>query len=398
MRILLVHNYYQQYGGEDVVFENEKALLLNAGHDVFTYERHNDEINHYTIVQKLALFPQTTWNQNSARTIQAILERNRPEVVHFTNTFPLISPSAYYVCQKENIPVVQTLQNYRLFCAGAYFLRDGKICEACLGKTPPWPAIFHACYRQSRIQSSAVTMLLTIHRRLKTWQKQVNIFVTATEFSRQKFIQAGLPADKIIVKPNFLQSIPENREVVRDYALFVGRLSVEKGLYTLLNAWQQLPSIPLKIVGGGPLLQELKSFVQENNLEHIEFLGMRSRKHVLKIMGKARFLVFPSQWYEGFPMTLLEAYSVGLPVIASNIGGLAEIVNEGQTGLHFACGKVDHLIQKATWLWANPEANKQMGENALHEIKSKYMAKYNYKSLMNIYKKAIFNSNTFANF
>ena len=385
MRILLVHNYYQQAGGEDAVFLGEKAILERAGHQVMTYERNNAEISSDSIGKKLRLFQKTLWNHESELEIQNILRHEKPQIVHFTNTFPLISPAAYYACQKAGVPVVQTLQNYRLFCPSAIFLRNGQICEACLGKTPPWPGVLHACYRHSRAQSGVVATLLTVHRLLRTWQKQVDIYVAATEFSRQKYIQGGLPAEKIKVKPNFIWPDPGERENCQEYALFVGRIAPEKGILTMLKAWNNMPEIPLKIAGDGPLLENVNQFVDEHGLKKVEVLGRRSNQEILGLMKKASFLVFPSEWYEGFPVTIVEAFACGLPVIASKLGGMAEIVENGHTGLHFEPGNAIELAAKTDWAWRHNEQIQRMGYAARSEYERKYTADTNYQMLIEIY-------------
>lgn len=385
MRILAVHNYYQQPGGEDAVFRAEKALLEHAGHQVTVYERYNEEIASYSTAQKLMLFQQTIWAWDSLQAIREILQQERPQVVHFHNTFPLISPAAYYACQQAGVSVVQTLHNYRLLCPNAFFLRDGHICEDCLGKTLPWPGVLHACYRNSRTQSAVVTTMLTVHRWLKTWQKQVNVYIALTGFSRQKFIQGGLSGEEIVVKPNFVHPDPGVREGIGNYALFVGRLSAEKGVHTLLKAWSNLSGIPLKIVGNGPLTDEAAAFVQESSLEVIDILGRRSNREVISLMKGARLLVFPSEWYEGFPMTLAEAFACGTPVVASRLGSMPEIVEDERTGLLFNTGDPDDLAGKVAWLWLHPIQAERMGQEARADFEAKYTAERNYQTLMEIY-------------
>ena len=196
MRILLIHNRYQQRGGEDIVFEAERALLERAGHDVVVYERHNDEINSYPAWRRADLLRRTIWATDSARSIREILVQNRPQVAHFYNTFPLISPAAYYACASEGVPVVQTLPNYRLICPGAQLRRNGQVCELCVGKSVAWEGVRYGCYRDSRAQSAAVAGMLLFHRLAGTWKKCVHTYIALTEFSRHKFIEGGLPADE----------------------------------------------------------------------------------------------------------------------------------------------------------------------------------------------------------
>lgn len=390
MRILLAHNYYQRPGGEDVVFLGEKTILERGGHQVIVYERHNAEISGYSMLQKITLPKNTVWARDSAQAIRQILQQDRPQLAHFTNTFPLISPAAYYVCRRAGIPVVQNVQNFRLLCPSPYLLRNGHICEECLGKTPPWPSVLHACYRDSRVQTAVLATMLSLHQFFRTWQRQVDVYVAASESSRQKFVQGGLPEEKIVVKPNFVYPDPGMRETGGgDYVLFVGRLSAEKGLRTLLKTWHHLPGVPLKIVGDGPLREEIVSTVRRDGLETIECLGRRSNRDVLALMKKARFLVFPSEWYEGFPMTLVESFACGLPVIASYLGAMAEVIEDDRTGLFFSPGDPHDLANKVEWLWSRPKEAERMGQEARARFEAKYTAEQNYRMLMEIYEMAM---------
>jgi len=292
MHILLVHNHYQQPGGEDAVFAAETSLLRQHGHGVIEYTEDNRRINQ---MNRVAVAAHTIWSRSSRRRLLDILRDTQCDVTHFHNTFLLISPSAYYACRKADVPVVQTLHNYRLPCPAATFYRDGHVCEDCLGKTLAWPGLVHGCYHGSRAHTAVVAAMLAIHRWLKTWQKQVDVYIALTEFSRRKFIEGGLPAEKIVVKPNFLDCDPGTRERNGSYALFVGRLSPEKGVGTLLQAWRCLKEIPLKIVGDGPLIDKVQAFVQTQKLERVEVQGGCTPGKVSTLMKGARFLVFPSE-------------------------------------------------------------------------------------------------------
>ncbi|MEM9980255.1 MAG: glycosyltransferase, partial [Cyanobacteria bacterium P01_D01_bin.2] len=235
MRILSIHNAYQIRGGEDVSTAAEQTLLRNHGHTVDVYEENNDSIKDMGAVQLAA---RTLWSKASYGTVRAKLRAHRYDIVHVQNFFPLISPSVYYAARAENVPVVQTLRNYRLICPNALFFRDGKVCEDCMGKAIPYPGIVHGCYREDRKASAAVASMVTSHRLLRTWPKMVDQYITLTQFARNKMIEGGLPADKIVVKPNFVAPEPKVGSGQGGYALYVGRLSVEKGLDTLLAAWK----------------------------------------------------------------------------------------------------------------------------------------------------------------
>jgi len=246
----------------------------------------------------------------------------------------------------------------------------------------------HACWRGSRAGTAVVVAMLTIHRLLKTWQEQVDRYIALTEFARQKFIEGGLPAEKIVVKPNFVHPDLGMGRHEGDYALFVGRLSPEKGIQTLLRAWRHLKGVPLKIAGDGPLRAKLEGFVKNEGLEGVEILGRRPREDVFRLMREARVLVFPSEWYEGFPMTIAEAFACGLPVIASRLGAATEIVEDGRTGLLFEPGNPEDLAAKVKWAWQHPKEMEEMGREARQEYEQKYTAERNYEMLMDIYKRA----------
>jgi glycosyltransferase involved in cell wall biosynthesis len=386
MKIVLVHNYYRQSGGEDAVFAAEAALLRQKGHEVVQFTEDNRRING---IGQIAVAAHTIWSRPTRHRLLRVLRDVRCDVAHFHNTFPLISPAAYSACREAGVPVVQTLHNYRLLCSAATFFRDGGVCEDCFGKTPPWPGVLHACYRESRAQTTVVAAMLTLHRWFKTWQEQVDIYVALTEFARRKFIEGGLPAEKILVKPNFVSPDLGMRESEGSYALFVGRMAPEKGVRVLLQAWQGLQGAPLKIVGDGPLRDEVRAFVQEQKLECIAILGQCARQEVLTLMKGAQFLVFPSGWYEGFPITIAEAFACGVPVVASRLGAMAEIIEEGCTGLFFTSGDADDLSAQVQWAFTHPEEMAQMGRRARQEFQAKYTADRNYERLMAIYRKAL---------
>ncbi|ADL07284.1 glycosyltransferase family 4 protein [Thermosediminibacter oceani] len=385
MNILLVHNHYRQPGGEDSVFFSEKMLLSDQGHNVFFYTANNAQLEKFSAA---GMIRNTLWNQKSYWDLRYLISKHSVQVAHFHNTFPLISPSAYYAAKSENIPVVQTLHNYRLLCPNALFFRAGHVCEDCLGRFVPWPGVLRRCYRGSIAASGVVATMLTFHRVLGTWKRMVDVYVALTEFARQKFIKAGFPAEKIVVKPNFVYPDPGVGEGKAGFTLFVGRLSPEKGLDTLLVAWERLEGkLPLKIVGDGPLAGKVIEATQR--LIGVEWLGRRSREEVLALMKEASFLIFPSISHEGFPMTIVEAFAVGLPVLASNIGNMSNLIDPGRTGFHFRAGDSEDLAAKVEWAWAHTRQLMEMRREARAEYEAKYTAEKNYEMLMNIYQLAI---------
>lgn len=388
MKVLMAHNYYREAGGEDESFKAESGLLQARGCSVSLFTRDNNDIRKAGIISKINLVRRTIWAEDSVRDLRVLIKREKPHIVHFQNTFPLISPAAYQVCFSEGIPVVQSLRNYRLLCPNALFFRDNHPCEDCLGKVVPWPGVWHACYRESHIQSAVVASMLAYHHRLKTWKTQVDMYIALSEFSRQKFIEGGIVPEKIVVKPNFVIDRGYNKER-EDYVVFVGRLSREKGLFTMLDGWRRLSHIPLVIIGGGPLHGELLTFIDKENLPHVKLMGRLPNSDALEIIRHARFLIFPSEWYETFGRVVIEAYSMGLPVIASRIGAVTELIHDNGTGLLFDVGDPSDLAEKVDWLWTHPKESTQMGKDARKEYEDKYTPERNFNLLMNIYSNVI---------
>jgi glycosyltransferase involved in cell wall biosynthesis len=381
MRILNIHNRYQIRGGEDECFEAEVNLLRQMGHQVEVYEENNERV---ATVGKLRMAANTIWSQEAYQAIRQQLKTQPCDVVHVQNFFPLISPAAYYAAKAEGVPVIQTLHNYRLLCPNALFFRDGKVCEDCLGKIVPYPGVLHGCYRENRTATGAVAAMLTVHRLMETWTKMVDLYICLTDFARRKFIEGGIPAQKIVVKPNFVSPDPGVGSGSGSYALFVGRLSVEKGLDTLLAAWEKLGGkIPLKIIGDGPLADQVAAAAKR--IPQIEWLGRRPMAEVHALMGEAMFLVFPSKWYETFGRVAIEAFAKGTPVIAANIGAIAEIIEPGRTGLHFQPGNPEDLVVQVERVLANPAEVTQMRRQARAEFEAKYTLELNYQQLINIY-------------
>ena len=385
MRVLAVHNYYQQRGGEDQIYEAESSMLENHGCRVFSYKMHNNLVKEKNL---LALTQSTLWNRTAFNQLWKIIKQKKPDVVHFHNIFPLISPAAYYAAKTESIPVIQTLHNYRLLCLNALLFRNGLICEDCVGKFVSWPGILNVCYRKNLVATSVTAATLSLHRVLCTYRKMVDIYIALTNFARQKFIQGGLPAEKIVVKPNFIYPDPGAGNGDGGYALFVGRLSPEKGINIFLSAWSKtIREIPLKVVGNGPLSFNVAEAARTNS--KITWLGQQSRHTVLRLMKDASILIFPSICYEGMPTTIIDAFSVGLPVIASNVGGISSMIEYKRTGLFFNPGDSEDLASKTDWIFSHPKELIQMRRAVRAVYEAKYSAEINYEMLMNIYETAI---------
>jgi len=388
MKLLLAHNRYLHAGGEDVVFGREGELLRSAGHDVREYVRQNSEISKDGILSRAKAAMQSFWAWDTAQEMRSLLRTVKPDLVHFHNTFPLISPAAYYVCKEEGMPVVQSLHNPRLLCPAATLHREGQACEDCLGRTFAWPGVAHACYHNSRSQTAVVAGMRAFHSVLGTWQEQVDAYIVFTKFFRQKFIAAGLPPEKIFLKPHFLTADPGMKHGTGNYALFMGRLAPEKGVATLLDAWSTLNHIPLWIRGEGPMEDRLRCFAKGNPSVHL--LPRLSPEECFEVIKGARFLVWPSEgYYETFGLVAIEAFACGVPVIASGLGAAMEVVEDGRTGLHFIPGDARDLSAKVDWAWTHPAEMDAMGSAGRAEYLSKYTAADNYEGLMEIYRSAI---------
>jgi glycosyltransferase involved in cell wall biosynthesis len=388
MKLLIAHNRYRNPGGEDQVFSREVELLRSAGHDVVEYVRHNREISEGEIFGRLGKGMRTVWAWDSARELRSVLRRERPQVAHFHNTFPLISPAAYYTCKEMGVPVVQSLHNPRLMCPAATFHRQGRACEDCLGRGVAWPGVVRRCYHNSRAQTAVVAGMVAVHRLLGTWREQVNAYIVFTEFFRRKFVAAGLPPEKIFVKPHFLKSDPGLKQEPGSYALFVGRLAPEKGILTLLKAWRNLKHIPLQIIGDGQLRSAVHEFQQDN--PSVGFLQHLPQKECLDLIKGARFLVWPSEGYnESFGLVAIEAFACGTPVIAARSGAMQELVEDRKSGLHFEPGNSEDLAAKVEWAWTHAQEMETMGRVGRAEYLSKYPAASNYEVLMEIYNKAM---------
>ena len=389
MKIVLVHNTYQQPGGEDVIFEQEQQMLLHAGHQVITYCRSNWDADSYLGIRRIGLAKRTVWASDTRREFLQLLQREKPDVVHVHNTFVMISPSIYSACCEAMVPVVQTLHNYRLLCPAATFFRDGKVCEECM-EGSLWQGVRHACYRRSYSATAVVALMLATHRLRDTWKREISCFVALSEFARNKFVQGGLPEEKIFIKPNFVYPDPGARTGDGDYALFVGRLSPEKGMNTVIAAWKRLPfSIPIVIIGGGPDREQLEAQAASAGLTNVHFKGQMPREQTLAAINNARFVVISSEWYETFCMAIAEAFACSTPVICSRMGVMEELVLDGRTGLHFTPSDPADLALKVQWAWAHPEETRAMGRKARAEYESKYTADTNYPQLIQIYQRAV---------
>ncbi|OBA08131.1 glycosyl transferase [Paenibacillus polymyxa] len=384
-KVLVIHNFYQQSGGEDKVVEQESAMLRSRGIETEHYYVHNDSIKSKGLANMAKLAVEATWSFPEFRRIKELLLRVKPDVVHVHNFFPVISPSVYHACERLGIPVVQTLHNYRLICPAATFMRGNEVCEKCLHGSL-LHSIRHGCYRGSQLQTIPVAAMIKFNELIGTWQHKVSRYIALTQFARDKFAESGLPLDRIAVKPNFIHhhSVKAKYDPKDRYLLFVGRISVEKGVRKLLQAWSQLENqdgLRLVIIGDGPEKAELAAAYPQ---EDIRFLGQQDGDTVLNFMSRAMYVMVPSIWYEGFPMTIVESYSVGTPVLCSRIGALEEVVKDGVTGFHFQHDDLENIktVIRHAVAYENYTAMRQrVAENyAAH-----YTEEVNVKQLLAIY-------------
>jgi glycosyltransferase involved in cell wall biosynthesis len=384
MIIALIHNYYQKTGGEDNSFLREAALLESNGHKVVRYTCHNDDLQGQSGL-RMAL--NSVWNRDQYKAQRAFFREHQVEVAHFHNTFPILSPAGYHAAQAEGVAVVQTLHNYRVACLNAAFYREGRVCEDCLGRAVPWPGVLHACYRDSRKASAAVAATLTVHRLLSTYKKKVNVYIALNEFARRKYIQAGLPADRIVVKPSFLIPDPGVGPGGGGFVLFVGKVESMKGIDVLLAAHRLMgdKALPLKIVGKGPMEAMVEAAARE--LPNVEYT--RRVDDVLGLMGEALVTVVPSVWYEGAPGVINESFAKGTPVLSSDIGGLGVMNVAGRTGRLFRPGDPVDLAAQLEWFATHPAEVAAMRREARAEFEAKYTAEPNYRYLMDIYAAAV---------
>jgi glycosyltransferase involved in cell wall biosynthesis len=379
MRILTVHNRYLFRGGEDESREAEDHLLREEGHVVEEYVLNN------TAIEKMGhihMGLRAIWSSQAYREIRGKIRAFRPNIVDVHNFFPLVSPAVHYAAVAEGVPSVQTLHNYRLACLNGYFFRNGAPCEQCSRAVVPWPGVLNACYRDNRLASLAVASMLVSHRILGTWHRKVSAFVVLTEFARRKFIELGLPAEKLYLKPNFVPITSEGSGS-GGYVLFAGRLSPEKGLDVLLEAWRDERLPPLKIVGDGPLLNMVQAAALAN--PKIEVLGRQPNARMLELMGEAMALVFPSLWYEGMPRVVIESFAKGTPVVASKLGAMDALITHENTGLHFTPGKAEDLRLQILRLTTEPDLRQGMRTICRQTYTDNYTPLQNYTHLMNIY-------------
>lgn len=383
--ILQVHNRYQIPGGEDTVAENERRLLEAQGHRVVRYFRDNKEMKDFSLLQKLLLPVTTVFNPRTYREVRRLIRTEHIDIVHVHNTLNLISPSVYYAALAEGVPVVQTVHNFRLLCPGATFYRDGHICEDCLHGGLGC-AVKHSCYRGSRLQTLACVISTKIHRMTGIYGK-LN-YICLTEFNREKLLNLKqVRPERVYVKPNFVENDPEPilpEERRRNQMVFAGRLEKLKGVDVLLKSWKLLGENAPQLIlcGTGPLEDWCRDYIREHAVQNVQMRGFTPNAEVRRLMAQSRALILPTRCYEGFPVSIVEAFSVGTPVLCSDLGNAGSIVTEGVTGRKFQPDSPEDLA------WAVGTSG-GMCESTYAQYLSGYTAERNYETLEAIYRQAL---------
>lgn len=387
MRVLCIHNRYQQEGGEDVALELEVNLLRQNGHETEVLLFENRQIS--TVADKLKTGLQSLYSFSSARSLLQAIDRFRPDIIHVHNLFFVASPAILVAANKRRVPVVMTLHNYRLVCSNALLMRDGQVCELCVRKKFPLAGIKYKCYRGSAIESALVTGITGMHKLAGTWKHYVDQYIVLTRFAKAKFLASSLDVQEhqLSVVPNFVPDTINSQVVRENFFLYVGRLSVEKGLPVLIKAFSNVSAGSLVIIGDGPERQALEQ--QAALYPNIRMVGKKNKAEVLDLMRRCKALVFPSVCYEGMPYTILEAFSLGTPVLASNLGAMAEMIKNEYNGLHFKPNDADDLKHCLTKFAALGEAQRILGSNARLTYEELYHPQIHYKTLMTVYQKAI---------
>lgn len=361
--------------------EQECRLLQKRGHQVHVYQRSNEETRG---LRGGIQFPiEAVWSAKTLREVRNLVAEYRPDVAHVHNTWAVVSPSVFHAF--DGLPVVQTLHNYRWMCVNAQFRRDGVACEKCKELDFPVWGIVHQCYRGSRAVSGVLAAANYVARRSSSLDR-VDLFVALTDFARQKFIEGGFSPDRIVCKPNFLAEIPDDVEGQGDYVVYAGRLASEKGVEVLLQAWRELDDVPLKVIGDGPLREEVEEAAGASRV--IDYRGWQAREQVFEFLRGAAFVVLPSVCYEGFPMGVVEAYAHGRPVVGSDIGGIGEVVDHGETGLLVPADEPAALGNAVRSLWKDLARVERMGRNARRVFLEQYAPEVAYDRLMEVYEQA----------
>lgn len=390
LKILLAHCFFQQFGGQDSVVMSERETLEAHGHEVIPYLRHNDEIKSFSVSKKFSFIPDTIYSRRTVREIRALVSATRPDLAYVHNVYPLISPAIYHCLHALRVPTIQCIHDFRPLCVNGLFYTEQKCCELC--KSGNYLHGFvKKCYKNSYLFSGLYSASLFANRNAGMLEK-ISAYLCLNQFYQDKLLEVGIPAEKIHVRPNSIDILEsDSRDSVQSspYAVFLGRLSPEKGLWTLIHAFEKIAPARLKIVGTGPMEAELAAYILEKQLKNIEMVGFRAGKEKSDLLRGAQFSIIPSEWYENFPVVALESYTAAKPIVASRMGGLPSIIAEGETGLLFAAGDSCQLADKAQFMFSNPIECARMGSRAIELARTKYSREASYVSLMEVFQKVI---------
>jgi glycosyltransferase involved in cell wall biosynthesis len=391
LKVLVVHGRYRtaQPSGENAVVEDEAQLLDQYGCLVERVELRSDEIGSWTAWKKAALPVRVVWSREGQAMVRSAIQRFRPDVVHIHNTFPLFSPAIFYTARRSGAAVVHTLHNFRPLCPAGTFLRDGKPCEDCLGRFP-LPAVRHGCYRRSSSATVPVAVMDGVHTWLRTWHRCIDRLIVLSSFARGKYIEAGWPETKLRIKYNTIADTDLPARRLGHHFLSLSRLDREKGVDVLLEGWHRAfpdGDPPLRIAAGGDDRNELEA--RYGALRGVRFLGQLDRPNVLELLSTARALVIPSRCYEGFPRVIVEAYAAGVPVVASDIGSLTELVDDHETGLRVRVDDQDDMARALRELAASDDLVALLGRGARAAYERRCSPDVTMAELFCIYREAI---------
>ena len=389
MKVLQVHNFYRIRGGECSVVHAEKALLESRSIKVVPYYRDSRDIDDWGFLSKTGMLLDITYSRSVAADLESVVRYERPDVAHIHNVFPLLTPSVYRTLKRCGVPVVQTVHNFRMLCPNGQFYVRGRICETCQEKGF-FAAIKKRCMQDSFLISTAYAAAIARAWKNGIFPNDTDIYIALNNFFAKKLIQYGVDESRIRTLGNFVSGMREAVPEKGNYVLYLGRLSREKGLHTLLRAWESVDGVVLKIAGSGPLENEVASIAKRLGASKVQMLGHVSGELKQNLIERALCMVVPSVWYENFPISVVEAMSCGTPVVASRIGGLPDMVKHEVSGLLFNSGDEEGLAMMINRVITDREFMMNLARNALNEARSNLQSQKHYEGLMDIYRQAMY--------
>ena len=388
MRVLVAHEKYRSSApsGENGVFRDEVAALRQGGHTVDTLVVENDIIEEFSPLRRALVGLEVVWSPGGFSRVRKAIRQVRPDVVHFHNTFPLLSPAAYDACRAEGVPVVQTLHNYRTICPAGTLYRNEQICQDCVGAFP-LPAVMHGCYRNSRIHSVPMAAMVWTHRLAATWRRKVDLFIALTPTQRNLLVEGGLPDERVALKPNLMHNPPAPRYDDDGYGIYLGRFSEEKGIWPMIDAMESLETVPLHIYGAGPIEAEMARRLEK--VPNVHLGGRKPHAFCVERLRGARFLIQASTWHEPCPMTVREAFACGTPVVATRLGGLRDMVVDGQNGLHCDAGNPADLARAVQQIVTDDALHAKLARGARSTFDAQYAPDVGLHALVQCYERAL---------